>query len=92
MTETSSPGTVHLQYVGDVPGTRADTLIVGDTLMWNGGSRAAVIAIKDVSKCFLVVTERSLDCADKGAEYARRMKKDRLVAVVSADGRSYVTR
>jgi hypothetical protein len=68
--------TIHLQAIGDLPGTLARDLKVGDRLMWNYGYVYTIAAIEDASAKFLRVTER----AEDGREYTRRLRKDRAVA------------
>ena len=78
-------GLVHLQYVGDVPGTPAERLRVGDRLMWNGGALSEVLTIEEASPAYLAITARS---SRSGEVRPRRLKKDRLVALVDPiDGR-----
>ena len=70
---------VHLQYIGDMPGTPSGELEAGDRLMWNGGAIYLVTAVREVSPQFIEITERALGGSNKGSEYPRRLKKDRLV-------------
>lgn len=72
-------GLVHLQYVGEMPGTPAGDLEVGDRLMWNGGAVYTVTAIREASAKFIEITERAEGGSNAGREYQRRLKKDRLV-------------
>jgi len=72
-------GAVHLQSVGLVKAKRADEFKIGEYMGWNFGSVTKVVAIRDVSKCYLEVDE-SLN----GKVYTRKMKKDRLVAIGTA--------
>jgi hypothetical protein len=69
-------GAVHLQSVGLVRAKRADEFKVGEFMGWNFGSVTKVVAIREVSKCFLEVDEEL-----NGKTYTRKMKKDRLVAI-----------
>jgi len=62
-----------------MPGTPAAELQAGDRLMWNGGAIYTVTAIRDVSPKFLELTERAEGGSNKGQEYPRRLRKDRLV-------------
>jgi hypothetical protein len=70
---------VHLQYVGDMPGTPAGELEVGDRLMWNGGAVYTVTAIEQPSPQFIKITERADGGSNKGEEYTRRLRRSRLV-------------
>jgi hypothetical protein len=72
-------GLVHLQYVGEMPGTPAGDLAVGDRLMWNGGAIYTVTAIREASPKFIEITERADAGSNAGKEYQRRLKKSRLV-------------
>lgn len=66
---------VHLQGVGDMPGTPAGELETGDRLMWNYGSVYEVTSVRQASPQFVAITERGSD----GREWSRRLRKDRLV-------------
>jgi hypothetical protein len=70
---------VHLQYVGEMPGTPAGELETGDRLMWNGGAIYTIVKIERVSPQFIKVTERADGGSNQGQEYTRRLKLDRLV-------------
>lgn len=70
---------VHLQFVGDLPGTPAAELAVGDHLMWNGGAVYVITGLREASPKFIEITERDARKPDS-QEYTRRLKKDRLVA------------
>ncbi len=75
-------GLVHLQFVGDWPGTPASELAKGDHLMWNGGAVYVITGIREASPKFIEITERAVACRvdrDGTTEYTRRLKKDRLV-------------
>jgi hypothetical protein len=72
-------GAVHLQNVGLVKAKRADEFKVGEYMGWNFGNVSQVVAIRDVSKCFLEIDENY-----NGKIYTRKMKKDRLVAIGKA--------
>jgi hypothetical protein len=77
--ERSERGLVHLQFVGDLPGTPAGELEAGDRLMWNGGAIYTVTAIRQASPKFIEITERADAGSNKGQEYPRRLRMDRLV-------------
>lgn len=70
---------VHLQGVGDMPGTPAGELEVGDRLMWNYGTVYTVTAIVQPSPQFIRITERADGGSNAGEEYSRRLKRSRLV-------------
>lgn len=71
-------GLVHLQFVGDLPGTPAAELALGDHLMWNGGAVYVITGIRDASPKFIEITERDAR-KPESREYTRRLKQDRLV-------------
>lgn len=70
--------TVTLQSVGHVLGEAAMNVKVGDVLMWNFGGTSEVLDVKEVSKQFIEVTEKS----KSGYVGNRRMKKTRLVVIL----------
>jgi len=72
-------GAVHLQSVGLVKAKPASEFRVGEFMGWNFGSVSEVVAIREISKCFIEIDE-SLN----GKIYQRRLKKDRLVAIGKA--------
>lgn len=69
--------TIHLIAVGAVDAIPSSELQAGMQLVWNYGSVYDVLAIREISAQFIEVTERS---TETGKEYARRLKKSRLVA------------
>ena len=69
---------VHLIGVGDMPGTPAGELAIGDRLMWNYGSVYVVTEIREASPQFIEITEEGPQ-PHKVEGYSRRLKKDRLV-------------
>ena len=73
---------VRLQTVGREHARIAADLRVGDELVWNGGVTTRVAAIREASPQFLEIDEVSIS----GASSPRRLKKDRLVAVVAGAG------
>jgi hypothetical protein len=52
-----SQGKLHLQSIGDVKGTLAKDLKVGDILMWNYGYQYEVVSVKNVSANFIEIKE-----------------------------------
>lgn len=69
---------VHLIALGDVPGTLAENIKVGDVLTWNWGYKSTVIDIvKRTAKSVLIRTRSHTD----GKEYQRRLMFGSLVAV-----------
>jgi hypothetical protein len=82
--ERREQGLVHLQFVGDLPGTPARDLEAGDKLMWNGGDVYVVLSVREVSAQFIEITETAASGSkwEDGKEYPRRLKKDRLVVRV----------
>ena len=79
-------GLVHLIGVGDMPGTPACHLSVGDRLMWNYGSVYKVLSVQEVSPRFVEIRERPEDKPD-GDVYTRRLRKNRLVVRLQAGER-----
>ena len=71
-------GLVHLQFIGDLPGTPSSELAVGDHLMWNGGAIYVITGIREASPKFIEITERNAR-KPGSQDYTRRLKKDRLV-------------
>ena len=71
---------IWLQHVGYKPAVKAETLKVGDVLMWNWGyTTTNRKIIKGSAKSSLY--ERKSD--DSGNVYQRRLAKNRLVAKVN---------
>lgn len=70
---------IHLQGVGSMPATEAQTLKIGDILVWNFGYTSTIIGIDKVTPKTIVFRTRTND----GQEYAKRMSKTRLVAKVN---------
>ena len=69
-------GATYLQGVaGWVTGTPAGDLVVGDTMVWNGGSTSKVVQIVRETKAFVWVES---ECSD--GLYTRKLKKSRIVA------------
>ena len=65
---------VHLIEVGDMPGTPAVDLAVGDRLMWNYGAVYKVLSVRAVSPKFMEIRERAEDKPD-GEVYTRGSAK-----------------
>ena len=81
MTTTNYPATINLQHIGQHSALPAQDLVVGDVLVWNGGSTSKVTKIEQASKCFLLVTVESYcRIMDTTTTYERRLKIGRLVA------------
>lgn len=75
--------TIQLQSVGRVPAKLAVNVKVGDTLMWNFGVTSEVVAVRNVSACFVEVTEKWKREGYGGpSETKRKLKKTRLVGYV----------
>jgi len=75
--------TIQLQSVGWVPAKLAVNVKVGDTLMWNFGTTSEVVAVREVSACFVEVTEKWEAKPYGGpSETKRKLKKTRLVGYV----------
>ena len=54
-------GKVHLQSVGNVPGTPAENIKVGDILTWNFGYKATVTGIiKRTAKSVVYVNDTTI--------------------------------
>jgi hypothetical protein len=77
MADEHAMGAIRLQSVGLVAARPAATLEVGDWLMWNGGAMYQVLAIRDISRCFIEVEEAN---RETGEVFTRKLKKDRMVA------------
>lgn len=75
---TREAGLVHLIGVGDMPGTPACDLAVGDRLMWNYGAVYKVLSVQEASPRFMEIRERAEGKPD-GDVYTRRLRKNRLV-------------
>jgi hypothetical protein len=74
--------TIHLQGIGRVPAKPASELKVGDILSWNCSPNGyVVVSVRDVSPKFIEIVEKNRSTEE---EFTRRLKKDRLVAAVSA--------
>lgn len=73
-------GAIHLQSIGLVPAREAASLKPGDRLMFNFGHIYAVLAVREVSKCFVEIEEAN---EETGEIFKQKFKKDRLVAVVN---------
>ncbi|MGW1436782.1 hypothetical protein ACWD7M_16225 [Streptomyces griseus] len=80
MTVTDPAQKIRLQGVGWVPAAPAHELVVGDQLMYNGGSVYQITKIVDASPKFFTIHEVS---TQNGEEYQRRVKKDRPAARVA---------
>jgi|TARA_R110002167_G_scaffold239503_1_gene444606 hypothetical protein len=66
---------MRLQSIGFVLGTQAKEVKVGDSLMWNFGSKSNVLEIvKETAKTIIFKT-----VGENGYIGERRLKKDRLV-------------
>lgn len=68
--------TVNLQSVGEHKAKPAQDFSIGEEMVWNFGSKSEVVAILKETAKFITF---SLLCSD-GNVYAKRLKKDRLVA------------
>lgn len=77
---TATTPTLHLQSIGKVRAKLASEIAAGDVLVWNFGMRTLVLGVRELSKCYLEVTELS---EESGNTTQRRMKKDRLVGLSS---------
>ncbi|MGP3776995.1 hypothetical protein ACTWJ8_39800 (plasmid) [Streptomyces sp. SDT5-1] len=80
----AAPRKVRLQYVGWVPAVEARELVVGDQVMYNGGSVCQISAIEEASARFLYVYEV---CTEKGTESRRKVRKDSPAARVPEEHR-----
>ena len=65
---------IHLQGIGQQIAKPAETIAVGDVLVWNYGCLSTVAAVRNVSPKFI-----EIDTTSDGKQYTRRLKKDRLV-------------
>ncbi len=71
--------TIHLQMLGQVPAQPVETLVAGQKTCWNQSyGEYEVVSVKQVSPQFMLLTERKINT---GVEYARRVKKGRLIGV-----------
>lgn len=69
--------TRHLQTVGLHIAKLANDVVIGDVLVWNGGSVSRAVAVRDASPAFVEITEETAD----GKRWpARRFKKSRAIA------------
>jgi hypothetical protein len=73
-------GAIHLQSIGLVPAREASLLKSGDRLMYNFGYTYTVLTVKEASKFFVEIEEAN---DETGEIFKRKLKKDRLVAVVN---------
>ena len=71
---------IWLQHVGYKPAVKAETLKVGDVLMWNYGYTSTVTKIIKVSITSIWIEEKYNDSGDI---YQRRFLRNRLVAKVN---------
>ena len=71
-------GLVHLIGVGDMPGTPAGEIGVGDRLMWNYGVVCKVLSVYEASYRFIEIRECD-EAKPEGDVYERRLRKNRLV-------------
>jgi len=77
--------TIHLQGIGQFPAKPAKELKTGDTTVWNNGSQAEIVSVRDSGKSVYVVL-RTKD----GKEWPeRRFLKTRLVACTRISGHYY---
>ena len=65
---------IHLQGIGQQIAKPAETIAVGDVLVWNYGCLSTGAAVRNVSPKFI-----EIDTTADGKQYTRRLKKDRLV-------------
>lgn len=70
-------GTVKLQGMGRMKGTKAEDVRVGDVLLWNQGGSSQVLSITPKGKKSLLWTTRTAD----NREWERTVRKNRLVVV-----------
>ena len=71
---------IRLQSVGVVKGSPASEIKKGHVLMWNFGSTESVVdIIKETPKTILISIKS--DC--NGNLYERRLKKDKIVCILS---------
>lgn len=71
---------IWLQQVGYKPAVKAETLKVGDVLMWNCGYTSTITKIIKVSAKSILFETKS---DDSGNIHQRRLSKNRLVAKVN---------
>lgn len=71
---------IWLQHVGYKSAVKAETLKVGDVLMWNLGYTSTITKIIKVSAKSILFETKS---DDSGNIYQRRLAKNRLVAKVN---------
>ena len=71
---------IWLQHVGYKPAVKAETLKVGDVLMWNWGYTSTITKIIKVSEKSILFETKS---DDSGNIHQRRLSKNRLVAKVN---------
>lgn len=69
---------MHLIGWGDVEAQPAESVKVGDTLMWNYGSKSEVVSIDKTTAKSITISER---CSN-GKIYQRLMRKNRLVCIL----------
>ena len=69
---------MNLIGIGNVDGTVAAEVKVGDRLMWNFGTTSTVVSIEEKSAQFIIVSEKWTD----GNTTERRMKKTRTVCIL----------
>ena len=70
-------GTVKLQGMGRMDGTKAEDVQVGDVLLWNQGGSSQVLSITPKGKKSLLWKTRTAD----NREWERTVRKNRLVVV-----------
>ena len=68
--------TTHLQGIGIVNAKPAKDFAPGETMAWNAGETSTVVSVRQVSACYVEITERS-----NGKTFVRRFKNDRLIAI-----------
>lgn len=76
--KTNTNQTIQLIGIGRVRATTAETLTIGDIIMWNYGYRYTVDGIKPRGKTELTITERNIET---GLTYQRNVKRTRLIGV-----------
>lgn len=69
---------IHLIGWGDVNAQPAENVKVGDTLLWNYGSKSQVVSIDKITAKSITISTR---CSD-GKIYQRMMRKNRLICIL----------
>lgn len=71
--------TTHLQGIGTVNAKPAKDFAPGEMMAWNGGETSTVVAVRQVSACFVEIDLTN----PKGQTFVRRFKNDRVIAVAA---------